>query len=229
MNIYLSESLGILTGPVQLPVVPGLGAQMPGNAIELADPLPAPKKGYVWVLLAGVPQQVIDHRGTVYRVDTGSEEHYTLLGELPPEFTLIPKPSPSHHWQNGAWVQDLGFFLEQQTAMVNSACVAAITGGFWSSALGAPHQYGSELDDQLNLTGVILRGFDSPYACRDVEGRKEFRAHTVIQLRQVGDDFTDYKLQLLQQANRLKQQLDQALAADDLAALEAVTWKDPQP
>lgn len=225
MTIYLTENLGILTGPVQLPVIPGLGTQLPGNAIELTKPLPSPKEGHVWVLLAGEPQLVVDYRGTVYRVDTGAQEHHAQLGELPPEFTVTPKPSPSHHWQNGAWVLDLAFFHVQQTAKVNSDCVAAITGGFWSSALGVPHQYSSELDDQLNLTGVILRGSDSPYACRDAEGRKEFRPHTAIQLRQVGDDFTVYKLQLLHKANNLKQQLDLALADDDLAALEAVTWE----
>lgn len=108
---------------------------------------------------------------------------------------------------------------------INRSCESAITAGFWSSALGERHQYSSQLDDQLNLTGVILAGFDSSYACRDELGVKEFRLHTFKQLRQVGDDFTAFKLQLLQKANTLKQQLDQALASDDLATLEAVGWE----
>ena len=92
-----------------------------------------------------------------------------------------------------------------------------------------PHFYSSQLDDQLNLTGAILRGLDMPYACRDEQGVKEFRLHTAEQLRQVGDDFTLYKLQLLQHASALKQQLDAALEAGDLAALEAISWEAPQP
>jgi hypothetical protein len=112
---------------------------------------------------------------------------------------------------------------------INRDCEAAITAGFQSDALGAPHLYSSQLDDQLNLTGAILRGLDMPYACRDEQGVKEFRLHTAAQLRQVGDDFTLYKLQLLQHANELKQQLDLALAAGDADAMELITWEAPQP
>ncbi len=117
----------------------------------------------------------------------------------------------------------------RQTAAINQACEAAITAGFTSEALGAPRFYSSQLDDQLNLTGAVLRGLDMPYACRDEQGVKEFRLHTAEQLRQVGDDFTLYKQQLLQHANALKQQLDAALDDGDLVALEAISWEAPQP
>jgi len=117
----------------------------------------------------------------------------------------------------------------RQTAAINRACTSAITAGFTSAALGAPHNYTSQLDDQLNLTGAVLRGLDMPYACRDEQAVKEFRPHNAEQLRQVGNDFTLYKLQLLQHANELKQQLDAALDAGDLAALEAITWEAEQP
>lgn len=116
-----------------------------------------------------------------------------------------------------------------QTYDVDHACEAAITAGFQSDALGAPHQYSSKLDDQLNLTGAILRGLDMPYACRDEQGVKAFRLHTAAQLHQVGDDFTLYKLQLLQHANELKQQLDLALAAGDADAMALIRWEAVQP
>jgi len=114
-------------------------------------------------------------------------------------------------------------------SVLNASCERAITGGFYSAALGDPHQYSSQLDDQLNLTGAILRGLDMPYACRDEHGVKDYRLHTAAQLRQVGDDFTLYKLQLLQHTNELKQQLDLALAARDAEAMELITWEAPQP
>lgn len=123
----------------------------------------------------------------------------------------------------------LDSLYRQKVAEINSACEAAITAGFWSSALGAPHQYPSKLDDQLNLTGVILQGFDSLYGCRDQQGLKELRQHTAKQLRQVSDDFTSYKLELLQRANTLKQQLDEALASGEMNALQVVTWESLQP
>ncbi|NWD47839.1 DUF4376 domain-containing protein [Pseudomonas gingeri] len=112
---------------------------------------------------------------------------------------------------------------------IDAACVNAITGGFQSSALGKRFEYSSQFDDQLNLTGAILRGVDMPYACRDELGAKDFRLHTAEQLKQVGDDLTVFKLQLLQYANDLKQQVDRALAAGDIDALKSVTWESAQP
>lgn len=124
--------------------------------------------------------------------------------------------------------EQLQSLYRQKNTEINTACETAITGGFWSSALGSPHQYPSKLDDQLNLTGSILQGFDSPYGCRDEQDVKELRPHTAKQLRQVSEDFTTYKMQLLQRANQLKQQLDQALADGDLSAMEVVTWESLQ-
>lgn len=114
---------------------------------------------------------------------------------------------------------------QQKVELLNRSCESAITIGFWSHALSERYQYSSQLDDQLNLTGAILAGVDTLYPCRDEAGDKAFRAHSIAQLRQVGEDFTAFKLQLLQKANQLKQQLDQALADVDLAKLELVTWE----
>ena len=228
MNIYLIDTARALYGPVTLPVIPGFGPQLPSNALELVEVLSPPQPGHIWALVEGEPQQLEDLRGVVYRIEDGARVQYEQLGALPPELTTIPRPSPAHQWQNGTWVEDPVHVHELKTAEINQACSAAITGGFWSTALDKAHQYASELDDQLNLTGMILRGFDSLYACRNEQGEKAFRPHTFAQLRQVGDDFTVFKLQLLQKANELKQQLDQALAAGDLAALEVVTWEREQ-
>jgi hypothetical protein len=121
--------------------------------------------------------------------------------------------------------QRLQALHQQKVDSLNRSCESAITGGFWSEALGEQYQYGSQMEDQLNLTGAILAGVDALYPCRDEAGIKEFRDHSAAQIRQVGDDFTAFKLQLLQKANQLKQQLDQALVDVDLAKLELVTWE----
>jgi hypothetical protein len=226
MTIYQFDDVGVLAGPVVLRGVPGMGSYLPSNTVQFEKALPVPATGCVWALVNGEAHQVEDHRGSVYRTDTGEAEPYSDLGPLPDGYTAIPKPSPTHHWQDGGWMKDQASVHATKVIEVNNACVVAITGGFWSSSLGTPHQYSSELDDQLNLTGVILAGLDSPYACRDEQGKKDFRFHTFAQLRRVGDDFTLFKLQLLQKANQLKQQLDKALAGNDLAALETVTWED---
>lgn len=117
---------------------------------------------------------------------------------------------------------------QQKYADINQACELAITSGFTSTALGEEFLYNSQVEDQLNLSGIIQAAIDSPYACRDAQGVKAYRPHTAAQLREVGNDFTAFKLQLLQRSHDLKQLLDQALAAGDLAAIEAVTWASGQ-
>ena len=178
--------------------------------------------GSAWELVA-------DHRGAVYDTSTGKAGQHAELGELPSGLTVEAPPSGPYRWDGQTWVADLARIHQTRTAGINTACEAAITASFSSEALGSLHTYSSQLDDQLNLTGAILRGLDMPYACRDELGRKEFRLHTAAQLRQVGDDFTLYKLQLLQHANELKQQLGQALANGDAEAMELITWEAPQP
>ena len=226
--IYLIEGLGLITGPVELPPIPGFGTQLPANGLALDEQLPEPKRNHVWVLLDGTPQQLECHLGTAYEVDTGAPVEWDQLGPLPEYLTDLQRPSTDYHWKDGRWSLDPEAVYSAKVREINRECEAGITGSFQSDALGQPHQYSSQLDDQLNLTGAIVRGLDMPYACRDVQGVKAFRLHTFVQLRQVGDDFTVFKLQLLQKANELKQQLDQALAAGDLAALEAVTWEREQ-
>lgn len=178
--------------------------------------------GSAWLIVS-------DHRGTVYDTRTGAAVEWRELGQLPEHLTKEPRPSASHNWLQGAWVLNPQAVHTTNVQNINHACEAAITAGFQSDALGAPHQYSSQLDDQLNLTGAILRGLDMPYACRDEQGVKAFRLHTAAQLRQVGDDFTLCKLQLLQHANELKQQLDLALAADDADAMALIRWEAVQP
>ncbi|WP_312244411.1 DUF4376 domain-containing protein [Stutzerimonas nitrititolerans] len=229
MYTYIIDNLQILTGPVELPVIPGIGVQLPSNAVDLPAPLPVPSDGSVWALVEGRPQQLEYYPGNYHDTTTGAAVQWDQLGPLPDNLTDVPSPSSYHRWKDGQWRLDPPAVHTFKVRAINQACEAAITAGFTSDALGAPHFYSSQLDDQLNLTGAVLRGLDMPYACRDAQGVKAFRLHTAEQLRQVGDDFTLYKLQLLQHANDLKQQLDAALEAGDLAALEAVTWEAPQP
>lgn len=228
MHIYQVDAARALSGPVHLPLVPGFGLMLPAGFVQLDQALSDPDPGFAWILGETAPEQRQDHRGTAYSTTTGAATQVDQLGPLPADLTTVPRPSPAYRWQGNAWVKDPAYVHATKMVEINTGCESVITGGFWSDALGERHQYGSQLDDQLNLTGVILAGLDCPYACRDELGVKEFRLHTFKQLRQVGDDFTSFKLQLLQKANTLKQQLDQALASDDLAALEAVSW-EPAP
>lgn len=104
--IYLLDAVGLLAGPVDLPVIPGLGRQLPGNAIELPDALPDPEDGYAWVMVDGQPLLLADRRGTVYRTDSGEAVQHDELGDLPDCLTTEPRPTPAHIWRDGLWQHD---------------------------------------------------------------------------------------------------------------------------
>lgn len=104
--IYLINPVGALVGPITLPVVPGIGCQMPDDAIELGGELVAPAEGFVWALVEGEVVQLEDHRGTVYRTDTGEEQEHTELGELPGGLTVKPRPGGFYVWLGDDWALD---------------------------------------------------------------------------------------------------------------------------
>lgn len=101
--IYLFDLAGVLFGPVALPVVPGIGVQMPDNAISLVEELAAPADGFVWALAHGSPVELADNRGTVYSTETGEPHDFKGLGSLPSNFTPYPPPSSVHAWISGQW------------------------------------------------------------------------------------------------------------------------------
>ncbi|WP_458377759.1 DUF4376 domain-containing protein [Pseudomonas fluorescens] len=228
MSIYQQDASGALFGPVELPPVPGGGILVPYGFVQINDPLPAPEPGKAWLIVGGIAEQVEDHRGPVYETQTGATIDWRELGPLPDSVTPIPRPSAHYHWMAGQWALDLEALHTAKVTEINQACETAITGGFISSALGGPFEYGSQQEDQLNLTGAILRGLDLAYPCRDEQRVKAFLPHTIEQLNQVSADFTLFKLQLLQKASELKQQLDQAMADGDPDALESVSWGSEQ-
>ncbi|CRM88235.1 hypothetical protein [Pseudomonas sp. 22 E 5] len=161
-----------------------------------------------------------------------NNEHLNLLGVESTGGTIAPDPITGRPTATNKAPKTTAELLVEvhasQTQAIDRACEAAILAGFGSTALGSSFRYSSSIDDQLNLTGAILAESDSSFACRDEQGVKEFRFHTIAQLRQVGRDFTNFKLQLLQKANGYKQLLDQALDSSDLDALQAVSWESEQ-
>jgi hypothetical protein len=109
MNIYVFDPLGILTGPFELsefPGVPGFGQYLPGNTIELENPLAQPEAGHVWALVEGEPQQLADYRGMVYHTDSGAAQEHVELGDLPEGLTAKRWPGQFYVWAGGDWVLD---------------------------------------------------------------------------------------------------------------------------
>lgn len=121
---------------------------------------------------------------------------------------------------------DVVYLAEVKTDKIIELSVAAeseIINGFWSSALGTPHVYDSEPEDQLNLIGSVASGDDMYYACRDtVESAKQYLLHTNAQLTQVVRDGRDVKLAVLQKFNNKR---NSVLAAADVVSIVAITWE----
>ncbi|MHC6223476.1 DUF4376 domain-containing protein [Pseudomonas sp. X10] len=230
--VYQTDHLGIYTGPTTAdpsPLEEGVWL-IPGGCVEVAPPEIPEHKAAHW---DGQRWKLIDsYLGlTAYNIQTREPISIDRHGQLPAGYTL-EQPGPGQIWRDGEWIDDVPAAVEQryqeQVVVIDNACAREITGGFWSQALGDRYCYSSTLDDQLNLSGAATLGVDLPYACSDLAGVKAFRPHTAAQLRQVADEFTRFKLQLLQKAYDLKQRLQAAREAKDLAGLEAVTWEaDP--
>lgn len=122
MYFYIADNAGVLTGPVELPVIPGIGIQVPSNAIQLAAKLAKPAAGKVWALVDGQPQQLADRRGTVYSTATGAEQQHTELGELPEGITTEPRPTADHSWSGNAWAFDAALQASNRTALSAQLC-----------------------------------------------------------------------------------------------------------
>lgn len=230
--VYQTDHLGIYTGQAYAdpsPLEEGVWL-IPRGCVEIAPPAVPEFKAAHW---DGQRWQLIDsYLGlTAYSTKTGEPMSIDRLGQLPAGYTLDP-PGPGQVWKDDQWVDDIPAAVErryqERVLEIDSICTQQITGGFWSSVLEEQYCYSTTLEDQLNLSSAAALDVDLSYPCTDPVGTKVYRHHTAAQLRRVADDFTRFKLQLLQQAYSLKARLQQARDAKDLAGLEAVTWEaDP--
>jgi hypothetical protein len=110
MDYYyvVDETNQLITGPIDLPVTPGIGVQIPGNVIVLTELLPAPEDGYVWVWRNAQASQLIDLRNRfVYRKDNGNYVYWSELGPLPDYLTVKGRPNSYYFWKDDDWVLDI--------------------------------------------------------------------------------------------------------------------------
>ncbi|WP_017863769.1 hypothetical protein [Leptospira santarosai] len=111
------------------------------------------------------------------------------------------------------WVIDVIQKKDSLIRLVNSICEQKIVSGFASTALGTPHFYSSDRDDQLNLRDLVLLGAPVLYKCADRDGVRKYRNHTAEQIKRVFVDGVVRRTFLLQTCASLK------------AAIEAVDSK----
>ena len=152
------------------------------------------------------------------------------LKPMPSGYTL-KQPGPNQVWKKGEWVDDtsavLAALYQEKLTAIGADCGRYIEGGFSCDALGQSFQYASKLEDQINLTGLILSGLDAGYTCVDEHQVKAFLPHTAAQLHEVGQALVRFRQEALQHADTLKQTLAKALQDKNLKAIKAITWTPP--
>ncbi|AXR62883.1 hypothetical protein DQM68_19505 (plasmid) [Leptospira mayottensis] len=142
--------------------------------------------------------------------ETEDEPLKDSSGNLVPNQIYTPK----------GWEMDVEKLLLQITSKVNGICATKIISGFISTALGSPHLYSSDQDDQLNLIGLVSLNEIVMYKCTDQKGVKEYRAHTAEQIKRVLSDGAKRKTSLLQNAFSLKSELQTATTATKLLSID---------
>ncbi|MFJ2364466.1 tail fiber assembly protein [Pseudomonas sp. NPDC087697] len=106
MYIYFVDASGILSRSIELPIVPGMGIQMPSDCVGLDVELSIAEPCYVWCWVDGKPVQIEDHRGSYYSIQDGSQVDYLELGPLPDSLTALARPSQFYVWVNSEWQLD---------------------------------------------------------------------------------------------------------------------------
>jgi hypothetical protein len=231
-TVYQTNHLGLYVGPViadESPLEPGVFL-VPGGCVEFAPPEAPEDKIQHW---NGKRWQLLDYFNGLIVYNTTTREPLTLTGAGPiPHGYTVQRPKPGQVWKDGSWVDDLDTVLArlypQKLEMINSRCAALIDSGFTSDALAQTYRYDSAMEDQLNLTGLILSGLDAPYPCYGDDEQKTYRDHTDDQLYAVGLDLLKHKQAALQHADVLKRALAKTLTDRDLAAMQAIEWSVPE-
>lgn len=131
-----------------------------------------------------------------------------------------------------AWVPPpptLAAVQAAQIALLRAACDAAITGGYTSSALGAPHTYPSTVLDQQNMIASVTAsllpglaaGWTTPFWCEDSTGAWAMAPHTAAQIQQAG---SDGKAAVVAAQQHLATLSAEVAAAATTAAVQAIAW-----
>ncbi len=120
---------------------------------------------------------------------------------------------PTKQWKDGRTLDDFKGIKKEE---INSYIEKLIVKGFDSSALGTPYHYDNQITDQVNLADAVTLGTSVMFKCTDATGKKALVQHTSSQIQDVRSDSIKFKMQLLQQADTLKQQAANALTIDDV-------------
>jgi hypothetical protein len=114
----------------------------------------------------------------------------------------------------------------QQATKVSTSCAAALLHGFTSPALGTPHTYPSQDDDQRNLQSAVSAAvaappnWTTPIWCANNDAWS-FTAHTAAQIQQVNADWLAHRVAAQQKYADLIARIN---AATSIEEVQAIDW-----
>jgi len=174
----------------------------------------------------------VDSNGNILTVTQGNPPSDAI--PVPPEINpMMVLPNPGAFLWDGTTIvrkpDTLAQAQAKQNALLTASCIAAITGGFISSALGSPYTYPSTLTDQHNLAVSVMAsllpnlptGWTTPFWVMDSAGAWSFTPHTAAQIQQAG---LDGKAWVTTQQETLASLDAQVWAATTVAAVQAIIY-----
>lgn len=107
-------------------------------------------------------------------------------------------------------------------AHLNGAAASRVCGGITVTAAGAAYRYETDPHDQINILGLLSDGVQQyDYPCKDTNGVKADRRHTVQQLKSVKDAFIGFKGEVLRRCRAAKSAVESAADAAGVQAAES--------
>ncbi|MFS2106645.1 hypothetical protein [Ralstonia sp. Ralssp135] len=166
-------------------------------------------------------------------IDSPVPDGMTNVIEITQDEWLACINQPGYTVVNGALVAPLPPTTEallvqekaQQATKVSTACVAALITGFTSSALGTPHTYPSQDDDQRNLqsavsaSAVAPSNWTTPIWCANNDAWS-FTAHAAAQIQQVNADWLTHRVAAQQKYADLIARINAATSIEEVQAIE---------
>lgn len=104
--------------------------------------------------------------------------------------------------------QEFSPLLEEKLQEINGMVGQHLAQGFKSAALGTPHIYDFNTEDQINLQALLSAGIDAEFRCRGLEESfKTYKPHTKAQLKKVFADGLARKAKILNFYGKEKERL----------------------
>jgi len=191
---------------------------IPAHATTVAVITPA--TGFVAVFDGTTWNDVEDHRGPVYDVNTRAKQEldHFELGPLPADLTSLV-PGEYDSWTGSAWVEDLDVIRLDQKSIINLSHMDALSTGYvTTSTIKMDAQYkdvirldgGVRLAESLSQATLSIRDFDNVV-------HNESTADVKIMVDEVGINYQT----TLNQKWTYDDQIDQATTKTDI---QAVVW-----